>query len=140
MKAITLTKYGSADDLKLEEVACPVPKADEVPIKVHASAINDYELAVLQGKPLFIRLFLEFFKPKVKIPGCEAASIIEAAGRDVSKFKPGDRVYDNLSESGFGSFAEFVCVRQDSVVIGKNMPIIYFSRYSKSLYIGNKFK
>jgi len=49
MKAITLTKYGSADDLKLEEVACPVPKADEVLIRVHASAINDCELAVLLG-------------------------------------------------------------------------------------------
>ncbi|MDP6536402.1 MAG: alcohol dehydrogenase catalytic domain-containing protein [Gammaproteobacteria bacterium] len=115
MKAITLKKYGSTDDLKLVEVACPVPEADEVLIRVLASAINDYELAILQGKPLFIRLFLGFFKPKVKIPGCEAAGIIETTGRDVSRFKPGDRVYGDLSESGFGSFAEFVCVREDSV-------------------------
>ena len=117
MKAIVLTKDGTPEDLELREVQKPVPKDDEVLIKVHASAVNDWDWGLLRGKPLFMRAFGGLLAPKIPIMGCEVAGQIEAAGNDISNLKAGDDVYGDLSESGFGGFAEYVCVREESVAL-----------------------
>ncbi len=117
MKAIVLTCYGSPDDLELTEVAKPVPKADEVLIRVHASAVNDWEWALVCGKPLYIRALAGVARPRIRIMGCDVAGRIEAVGTDVAHLEPGDDVYGDLSDSGFGSFAEYVCALEGSVAL-----------------------
>ena len=117
MKAIVLTKYGTPEDLELREVQKPVPKDDEVLIKVHTSAVNDWDWALLRGKPLFMRAFGGLLAPKIRIMGCEVAGQIEAVGKNVNNLKAGDDVYGDLSESGFGGFAEYVCAREESVAL-----------------------
>lgn len=115
MKAIVLTKYGTPEDLEFREVTRPVPGDDEVSIKVHASAVNDWEWGLVQGNPLFIRLFTGLLRPKIRIPGCDVAGQVEAVGKHVTRFTPGDDVYGDLSGSRFGGFAEHVCAGQDAV-------------------------
>ena len=117
MKAIVLTKYGTPDDLELKEVEKPVPKDHEVLIKVQASAVNDWDWGLLRGKPLFMRAFGGLLRPKIPIMGCDVAGQIETVGNNVTNLKAGDDVYGDLSESGFGGFAEYVCAREESVAL-----------------------
>lgn len=109
MKAIVCHKYGSPDDLELEEVQEPTPRDDEVLIKVKAASVNDWDWCLVRGAPFYIRLLCGFFKPKVRIPGVDIAGQVVETGKDVSQFQPGDEVYGDLSENGFGGFAEYVC-------------------------------
>ena len=115
MQAIVHTTYGSPDSLELREVDKPVPKDDEVLIQVHASAVNDWEWALLRGKPVFMRAIGGVLKPKIRIMGCDVAGRVEAVGGNVKHLKAGDAVYGDLSESGFGGFAEYVCAPEESV-------------------------
>lgn len=120
MHAMIFRKYAPAGDfsqLKLEEVKTPAPGPDEVLVKVKAAAINDWELGLLTGTPLFMRLFLGFFRPraKVRIIGCDMSGSVESVGAGVKRFKPGQKVYSDLSDSGFGAFAEYVCVPEKSL-------------------------
>lgn len=115
MKAIVLTKYGTPDDLELGEVEKPFPKDDELLIEVYASAVNDWDWGILRGKPLYIRVFTGLWRPKIPIMGCDVAGRIEAVGTGVTRLKAGTDVYGDLSESGLGGFAEYVCAREGSV-------------------------
>jgi len=111
MKAIVCTKYGPPDTLKLEEVPKPTPDDDEVLVKVHAASVNYSTAAFVTGKPSAIRLMGGgFLKPKYKIPGAEVAGRVEAVGRNVKQFQPGDEVFGDLSRCGRGAFAEYVSV------------------------------
>jgi len=104
MKAIVLLKYGSRDVLQLQELPKPIPKDDEVLIKVHAASVNDWDWGIMRGKPFVIRLIVGLRKPRVKIPGVDVAGKIEAIGKNTETFQPGDEVFGDLSESGFGGF------------------------------------
>ena len=117
MKAIVFTKYGSPDVLQLKEVAKPTPKDDEVLIKVHAASVNDWDWCLVRGTPFYIRLLCGFLKPKIKIPGVDIAGRVEAVGRNVKKFQPGDAVYGDISECGFGGFAEYVCAHENALAL-----------------------
>ncbi len=88
MKAIVLTEFGSPDVLELRDVAKPVPKDDEVLVKVHATAINDWDWAFMRGKPLALRLIFGVLRPKIDIPGVDVAGAVEAVGKNVEKFQP----------------------------------------------------
>ena len=115
MKAIVLTQYGSSDGLELKEVEKPTPKDDEVSIAVHATAVNDWDWCLVRGKPVYIRLLCGLFTPNVRIPGAEIAGRVEAIGQNVTKFQPGDAVFGDISECGFGGFAEYVCVPETAL-------------------------
>ncbi|MFQ5571717.1 MAG: NAD(P)-dependent alcohol dehydrogenase [Rhodothermales bacterium] len=115
MKAIVLTRYGSPDVLRLEEVAKPEPRDDEVLVKVHATAVNDWDWSFVRGKPYIYRLMFGLVRPRVAILGVEVAGIVEATGNHVAKFQPGYHVYGDISEAGFGGFAEYVCVSEDAL-------------------------
>ncbi len=115
MNAIVLTKYATPDALELREVERPVPTGDEVLIKAHAAAVNDWDLAFVYGKPLFLRAIVGLLKPKNPIIGCEVAGQIVAVGDNVRHRTPGKDVYGDLSERGFGGYAEYVSVREESV-------------------------
>jgi len=117
MKAIVCTKYGSPDVLQLTEVEKPTPKDNEALIKVHAASVNDWDWGLLRGKPFMNRLFFGLLKPKIKTIGGDIAGRIEAVGRNVKKFQPGDEVFGDLSGCGFGGFAEYVCARENALVL-----------------------
>jgi NADPH:quinone reductase-like Zn-dependent oxidoreductase len=118
MKAIVYTHYGPPDVLELQEVAKPVPRDDEVLIKVYAAATNAADWHLLRGKPFPVRLVVgRLLKPKHHILGADVAGRVEAVGKGVTQFQPGDEVFGNLSESGWGGFAEYVCAREDALVL-----------------------
>ena len=118
MKAIVATKYGPPEVLQLREVEKPTPKDDEVLIKVHAASVNDWDWALMRGKPFVIRLlFGGVLKPKVNILGVDIAGQVEAVGRNVKKFQPGDEVFGDISECGFGGFAQYVNARENALTL-----------------------
>jgi NADPH:quinone reductase-like Zn-dependent oxidoreductase len=116
MKAIVFTKYGTPDVLELKEIDKPIPKEDEVLIKIYAVSINDWDLGLLQGGDLINRLINGLLRPKMQILGSDIAGRIEAVGKNVKKFQPGDEVYGDLSGS-WGGFAEYVCAREKALAL-----------------------
>ena len=113
MKAIVYTHYGSPDVLQLKEVAKPTPKDDEVLIKVYAAAANAGDWHLLRGVPFLVRLVSGVLKPKNTILGADIAARVEAVGRNVKQFQPDDEVFG----SSRGGFAEYVCVRENALVL-----------------------
>ena len=109
MKAVVIERYGNAEVLELMDVPRPRPRADEVLVRVHAASLNDWDWAMVQGKPFAARLLHGLFRPRVKTPGCDIAGRVEAVGTEVKTLQPGDEVYGDLCLSGFGAFAEYVC-------------------------------
>jgi NADPH:quinone reductase-like Zn-dependent oxidoreductase len=124
MKAIVYTKYGPPDVLQLKEVAKPTPKDNEVLVEVHAASVNDWDWGLLRGKPFVNRLLFGLRKPKVKILGCDIAGRVEAVGRNVKQFQPGDEVFGDISGCGMGGFAEYVCAREN-VLAPKSASMTY---------------
>ena len=110
MKAIILEEYGLPKNLKIDNVEKPVPKENEVLVKIHSASINDWDWGLVRGNPFVIRLFFGLTKPKINIPGVDISGEIEAVGADVTSFKIGDEIYCDLSDCGFGGFADYVCV------------------------------
>ncbi len=104
------TQYGGPENLQLKEIGKPIPKDDEVLIKVYASSINSWDWDQLQGKHFIVRLIGGLTKPKYQVLGADVAGTVEAAGKNVSVFKPGDEVFGDIAGNGFGGFAEYVCV------------------------------
>ena len=109
MKAIVCTEYGSPDVLQFKEVEKPVPGDDEVLIDVRAASVNAYDWHLLRGKPFLARLYAGLRKPKRTIPGADIAGRVEAVGKDVKQFHPGDEVFGDV---GWGGFAEYACARE----------------------------
>src|SRR5437868_9575188 len=117
MKAIVYTQYGSPDVLQFEEVEKPAPSDDEVLIKVSAASVNAADWHILRADPFLARLDNGLLKPKRTILGSDVAGRVEAVGRNVKQFQPGDEVCGNLFESGWGGFAEYVCACEDAWVL-----------------------
>jgi NADPH:quinone reductase-like Zn-dependent oxidoreductase len=113
MKAIVCTKYGSPDVLQLKEVEKPTPKEDEALVKVHAASLNAGDFENLRG--VFIVRMGAPRKPKYKILGSDIAGRVEAVGRNVKQFQPGDEIWGDLYMCGFGAFAEYVCVPENEL-------------------------
>jgi NADPH:quinone reductase-like Zn-dependent oxidoreductase len=118
MKAIVYTKYGPPDVLQLKEVAKPAPKDDEVLIKVQAASVNAADWHLLTADIFLIRLMGEgLLKPKHTILGADVAGRVEAVGRNVKQFRPGDEVFGDISASGWGGFAEYACAGENALVL-----------------------
>jgi NADPH:quinone reductase-like Zn-dependent oxidoreductase len=113
VEAMVYIRYGSPDVLQLKEVARPVPKDDEVLIKVHAVSINRSDWEGLTGKPLYARIG-GLRKPRSQILGSDIAGRVELAGRRVRQFHPGDDVFGDILGQG-GGFAEYVCAREHTL-------------------------
>jgi NADPH:quinone reductase-like Zn-dependent oxidoreductase len=113
VKAIVRTEYGSPDVLQLKEVKKPSPKVDEVLVKIHASSLNAADFEHLRG--VFIVRMAAPRKPMYKILGSDIAGQVEAVGRNVKQFQPGDEVWGDLFPYGYGAFAEYVCVSQNGL-------------------------
>lgn len=115
MKAIVYHEYGSLDVLKLEEVQKPTPADNQLLIKVYAVSINRSDWEGLTGKPLYARIG-GLLKPRDKILGSDIAGRIEAVGKDVRQFKPGDEVFGLMMNYG-GGFAEYVCKSEKALAL-----------------------
>ena len=114
MKAIVYTKYGSPDVLQLKEVEKPTPKEDEALVRVHAASLNAADFEMLRGT--WSARFGGLLKPRHKILGSDIAGRIEAVGRNVKQFHPGDGIWGDLSfPLGYGAFAEYVCVPENAL-------------------------
>lgn len=116
MKAIVYHRYGSPDVLALEEIANPIPKENEVLIKIHAVSINDWDWQLLQGIPFVNRIINGLTKPKRTILGSDISGRIEAVGKNVTRFRVGDDVYGDLS-GDWGGFAEYVCAKENNLAL-----------------------
>ena len=111
MKAVVYEKYGSPDVLQLKEVEKPSPMDDEMLVKIHAASINYIDWQVLTGESLFLRLTTGGLrKPKKRILGDDIAGRVEAVGKDVERFQPGDEVFGLCNTGGF---AEYRSVTED---------------------------
>jgi NADPH:quinone reductase-like Zn-dependent oxidoreductase len=118
MKAIVYTEYGSPDVLQLREVAKPVPADDEVLVRVHAASVNAADWRLMRADPFLARLHTGLLKPtRFQILGTDIAGCVEAVGRNVSRFHPGDEVFGDMFASDFGGFAEYKCARESELVL-----------------------
>lgn len=113
MKAIVYHNYGSPDVLQIAEIKQPAPGDNEVFIKVRAASVNPFDWHFMRGTPYVLRLFAGLRKPKVIRLGADVAGEIEAVGKNVTKFKPGDAVFGSC----VGAFAEYVCAKESALVI-----------------------
>jgi NADPH:quinone reductase-like Zn-dependent oxidoreductase len=115
LKAFVYTEYGPPDVLQLKDVEKPVPKDDEVLIRVHAVSLNSSDWEFLTGTPLYVRMW-GLLKPKYKILGSDIAGRIEAVGRKVKRFQIGDEVLGH-NFMRWGGFAEYVCAPENALVV-----------------------
>jgi NADPH:quinone reductase-like Zn-dependent oxidoreductase len=115
MKAIIYTTYGPPEVLQLKEVQKPIPKDNELLIKVHATTVNRTDCGFLRAKPFIARFFSGLLRPKNKTLGNEFAGEIEAVGKDVTSFKPGDKVF-GFNDTKFGAHAEYMIMKENDSI------------------------
>ncbi len=114
MKAVVYYNYGSPDVLKCEEIEKPTAGDNEVLIRIRAASVNPLDWHFMRGEPFFVRLMIGgLLKPKVTRLGVDVAGQVEAAGRNVTQFKPGDEVFGACR----GAFAEYVCAPEDRLAL-----------------------
>lgn len=117
MKAIVYENYGPPDVLQLKDVAKPIPKENEILVKVQAASLNAGDWHALRGTPFLQRLESGFPKPKYQILGADVAGRVEAIGGNVTQFQPGDEIFGDLYWCGFGAFAEYVAIPEKSATL-----------------------
>jgi len=113
MKAIVYRRYGTADVLRCEEIDRPTFGDNGVRIRVRAAGVNPLDWHFMRGTPYLVRLMTGLRKPTIEILGVDTAGEIEAVGRNVTKFKPGDEVFGTSR----GAFAEYVCTTESRLVL-----------------------
>jgi NADPH:quinone reductase-like Zn-dependent oxidoreductase len=128
MKAIICTKYGAPEVLQLEEVEKPVPRANEILVKVYAANVTISDCIIRSGKVGFLqwlpmRIFVGFKRPRNSILGLELAGKIEAIGRDIKRFKEGDEVF-GFTGKKFGGYAEYVCLPENGMYMPSESVLI----------------
>jgi len=119
MKAVVYEKYGPPEVVQLKEVEKPVPKDNEVLIKIFATTVNRTDYGFRKPEyPVIIRLINGMFKPKRKILGSELAGVVEAVGKNVKLFKVGNEVF-GLTGNNFGTHAEYICLPEEGAIAAK---------------------
>ena len=120
MKAAIRSRYGPPEVLRIEEVAIPTLKENEVLIRVRAATVNRSDCHVLTGLPLFMRLLTGLFKPRLATTGSDFAGTVEATGSNVKTFKVGDRVMGFEGGLGAGSHAQYLAFPETGGIV--NIP------------------
>ena len=126
MKAMVLKHYGPPEVLEMCDLEPPSPEDDEVLVKVRAASINEWDWGRLRGKLLVNRATFGFFRPRRRhrIIGCDVSGSVEKVGARVSRLRVGDEVFGDVSRSGWGGFAEYVCAREGALAI--KSPVVSF--------------
>ncbi|NNK18831.1 MAG: NAD(P)-dependent alcohol dehydrogenase [Maribacter sp.] len=116
MKAVVYTKYGAPEVLHLKEVQKPIPKDNEILIKIHATTVTSGDVRLRKPDPFITRFFFGLFKPKVSILGVDLAGVVESVGSGVKLFKVGDKIFGSTFDFGLGAYAEYKCMPEESVL------------------------
>ena len=117
MKAIVYTKYGPPEVLQLKEVERPVPRDDEVLVKIHAASANAADWHLMRAEPFLARLENGLLKPKNTKLGADVAGRVEGVGRNVTQFQAGDEVFGSMPLNELGTFAEYLCALEDALAL-----------------------
>jgi NADPH:quinone reductase-like Zn-dependent oxidoreductase len=117
MRAFVYERYGPPERLRMAEVDQPAPDAGEVLVRVLAASVNAADWHVLRGKPLFSRATLGLLRPKHKVLGVDVAGQVAAVGSGVTGYQPGDQVYGNLLDHGYGGFADYAAVPVEAMAL-----------------------
>ena len=115
MKAAICTKYGDPRFLKIEEVAKPTPKENQILVKIHSSSVTSGDARIRRADPWVIRLIFGFKRPRKSVLGVVVAGEIESIGSEVTKFKVGDKVFGTTGMS-FGAHAEYQCINENGTL------------------------
>ena len=115
MKAIIVTRYGGPEVLQVKEILTPSVKENEVLIKIHVAAVNNTDPVFRKGKPFISRIFTGLLKPKHSIPGDVLAGEVIVIGKNVTRFKIGDRVY-GYTTAALGAHAQCICLSENSAI------------------------
>lgn len=118
MKAIKYTQYGPPEVLHLEEVEKPLPKDNEILIKVIATAVNSGDIRLRKADPFAVRFIFGLIKPKINILGSVFSGKIESIGKEVTHFNVGDQVFGH-TDMRFGTYAEYICLPENGTVVLK---------------------
>ena len=121
MRAAVNDTYGPPEIQRIEEVERPIPREDEVLVKIHAATVTRTDIGVRSAKPVLIRLFFGLRRPKQRILGTELAGVIEAAGSAVTRFAVGDHVFGSTSSFQSGTHAEYIAIRESGPIA--HMPV-----------------
>jgi NADPH:quinone reductase-like Zn-dependent oxidoreductase len=121
MKAAVRDRYGSPDVVEVREIDKPVPADDEVLVRVHAASLNLADWYEVTGRPYVGRAQMGLRKPKSERLGVDYAGMVEAIGRDVTEFRPGDEVFGGRN----GAYAEYVCAREDRAIVRKPASVTF---------------
>ncbi len=124
MKAAVHTRYGPPEVLRITEAPKPTARDDEVLVRVRASSVNRTDCGFLRAKPFIVRFFAGLTKPKMTILGCEFAGEVEAAGRSVTRFSVGDRVF-GFDDHGWGGHAEYKVISENRMIAAIPAAITY---------------
>ena len=118
MNAVVYTEYGPPDVLQLKEVEKPAPTDGEALVRVHAASVNYSDWSFLRGKPSMVRLMgAGLLRPENPILGADIAGRVEAVGEHVEQFQPGHEVFGDISDCGYGGFAEYVSVPETALAL-----------------------
>jgi NADPH:quinone reductase-like Zn-dependent oxidoreductase len=119
MRAVVYDRYGPPEVQRIEDVKRPVPKEDEVLVKIHATTVTRTDCGLREGKPILVRLFFGLRRPKQPILGTELAGEVEAVGPAVTEFAVGDHVFGTTKAFTTGTHAEYICAREGSPLAHK---------------------
>lgn len=118
MNAVIYSEYGSPDVLHSAEIEKPIPKENEVLIKIFATTVSSEDTIFRKGDQLMAKLFTGITKPKHSVLGQDYSGVIEAVGKDITKFQIGDEVYGPTADT-FGSYAEFISLPENAAIVKK---------------------
>jgi NADPH:quinone reductase-like Zn-dependent oxidoreductase len=124
MKAAVYYEYGSPEVIRVEELPKPVPKENEVLVRVYATTVNRTDCAKLRAEPFIMRFFTGLTKPSNPVLGTDFAGIVEAVGKSVSSFKIGDKVF-GLNDIGMSSQAEYLVCSADKSISHMAMSVSF---------------
>jgi NADPH:quinone reductase-like Zn-dependent oxidoreductase len=114
MKASVITKYGTPEVFEMDDVTKPVPKYNEILVRVYATTVTGSDIMMRKGKPYVGRLYLGLRKPKITILGFDFAGEVVEIGKNVTSFKVGDKVFGGSTT--LGCYAEYTCINMDDVI------------------------
>ncbi len=115
MKAAVYTQYGAPEVLRINEVTKPVPKDNEILLRIKATAVNSGDVRLRKADPFAVRFIFGLIRPKIKILGTVFSGVVESVGKDVKLFKSGDEVFGHTDMS-FGSYAEYICLSENASI------------------------